>query len=117
MMAQCDPRRGSERHRSFQPDMVSGTERNQDSWKATNFEILLVNRESQVESNESFGKEFPAADLLPDVYHPAAARNSRRVRKPTVILVMFPLIFIGIGLGLLPLGKSLISSPFSACWD
>ena len=38
-------------------------------------------------------------------------------RKPIVILLMLPLIFIGIVLGLLLLGKTFDFFAILACWD
>ena len=93
MMAQCDPRRGVNAIAAF----------NQ-IWSQVQKEIKIPEgytlkyfgeQESQVESNEAFFLMFTTLLLLFKTY-----------RKPTVILLMLPLIFIGIVLGLLLLGKS-----------
>ena len=79
MMAQCDPRRG------------------------TNAISAFGEQESQVESNEALAKNLPLTFFLMFV---TLLFLFKTYRKPTVILLMLPLIFIGIVLGLLVLGKS-----------
>ena len=60
-------------------------------------------QESQVESNEALAKNLPLTFFLMFV---TLLFLFKTYRKPTVILLMLPLIFIGIVLGLLLLGKS-----------
>ena len=60
-------------------------------------------QESQVESNEALAKNLPLTFFLMFV---TLLFLFRTYRKPTVILLMLPLIFIGIVLGLVLLGKS-----------
>ena len=60
-------------------------------------------QESQVESNEALAKNLPLTFFLMFV---TLLFLFRTYRKPTVILLMLPLIFIGLVLGLVLLGKS-----------
>ena len=101
MMAQCDPRRGVNAIAAF----------NQ-IWSQVQKEIKIPEgytlkyfgeQESQVESNEALAKNLPLTFFL---MFPPLLLLFKTYRKPTVILLMLPLIFIGIVLGLLLLGKS-----------
>ena len=101
MMAQCDPRRGVNAIAAF----------NQ-IWSQVQKEIKIPEgytlkyfgeQESQVESNEALAKNLPLPFFL--MFTPLLLLF-KTYRKPTVILLMLPLIFIGIVLGLLLLGKS-----------
>ena len=101
MMAQCDPRRGVNAIAAF----------NQ-VWSQVQKEIKVPEgytmkyfgeQESQVESNEALAKNLPLTFFLMFV---TLLFLFKTYRKPTVILLMLPLIFIGIVLGLLVLGKS-----------
>lgn len=101
MMAQCDPRRGVNAIAAF----------NQ-IWSQVQKEIkipegytlkYLGEQESQVESNEALAKNLPLTFFL---MFTTLLLLFKTYRKPTVILLMLPLIFIGIVLGLLLLGKS-----------
>ena len=101
MMAQCDPRRGVNAIAAF----------NQ-VWSQVQKEIKVPEgytmkyfgeQESQVESNEALAKNLPLTFFLMFV---TLLFLFKTYRKPTVILLMLPLIFIGIVLGLLLLGKS-----------
>lgn len=101
MMAQCDPRRGTNAISAF----------NQ-VWSQVQQEIKIPEgytmkyfgeQESQVESNEALAKNLPLTFFLMFV---TLLFLFKTYRKPTVILLMLPLIFIGIVLGLLVLGKS-----------
>ena len=101
MMAQCDPRRGVNAIAAF----------NQ-IWSQVQKEIKIPEgytlkyfgeQESQVESNEALAKNLPLTFFLMFV---TLLFLFKTYRKPTVILLMLPLIFIGIVLGLLLLGKS-----------
>lgn len=100
MMAQCDPRRGTNAISAF----------NQ-VWSQVQQEIKIPEgytmkyfgeQESQVESNEALAKNLPLTFFLMFV---TLLFLFKTYRKPTVILLMLPLIFIGIVLGLLVLGK------------
>ena len=101
MMAQCDPRRGVNAIATF----------NQ-IWSQVQKEIKIPEgytlkyfgeQESQVESNEALAKNLPLTFFL---MFTTLLLLFKTYRKPTVILLMLPLIFIGIVLGLLLLGKS-----------
>ena len=101
MMAQCDPRRGVNAIAAF----------NQ-IWSQVQKEIKIPEgytlkyfgeQESQVESNEALAKNLQLNLFL---MFTTLLLLFKTYRKPTVILLMLPLIFIGIVLGLLLLGKS-----------
>ena len=101
MMAQCDPRRGVNAIAAF----------NQ-IWSQVQKEIKIPEgytlkyfgeQESQVESNEALAKNLPLTFFL---MFTTLLLLFKTYRKSTVILLMLPLIFIGIVLGLLLLGKS-----------
>ena len=101
MMVQCDPRRGVNAIAAF----------NQ-IWSQVQKEIKIPEgytlkyfgeQESQVESNEALAKNLPLTFFL---MFTTLLLLFKTYRKPTVILLMLPLIFIGIVLGLLLLGKS-----------
>ena len=101
MMAQCDPKRGINTIAAF----------NQ-VWPLMQKEIKVPEgytmkyfgeQESQVESNEALAANMPLTFFLMFV---TLLLLFKTYRKPTVILLMLPLIFIGIVLGLLLLGKS-----------
>lgn len=101
MMAQCDPRRGVNAIAAF----------NQ-IWSQVQKEIQVPEgytmkyfgeQESQVESNEALAENMPLTFFL---MFTVLLLLFKTYRKPTVILLMLPLIFIGIVLGLLVLGKS-----------
>ncbi|MBP6067395.1 MAG: efflux RND transporter permease subunit [Bacteroides sp.] len=101
MMAQCDPRRGVNSISAFNS-----------VWKQVQEEITIPEgytlkyfgeQESQVESNEALAENLPLTFFLMFV---TLLLLFKTYRKPTVILLMLPLIFIGIVLGLLLLGKS-----------
>ena len=101
MMAQCDPRRGVNAIAAF----------NQ-IWSQVQKEIKIPEgytlkyfgeQESQAESNEALAQNLPLTFFL--MFTPLLLLF-KTYRKPTVILLMLPLIFIGIVLGLLLLGKS-----------
>lgn len=101
MMAQCDPRRGVNAIAAF----------NQ-VWTQVQKEIQIPEgytmkyfgeQESQVESNEALAENLPLTFFLMFV---TLLFLFRSYRKPIVILLMLPLIFIGIVLGLVVLDKS-----------
>lgn len=100
MMAQCDPRRGANTKQAFQQ-----------IWQQVQQEIEVPNGylmkffgedESQVESNQALAANMPLTFILMFV---VLLLLFRSYRKPVIILLMVPLIFIGIVLGLLVLGR------------
>ncbi len=100
MMAQCDPRRGVNAIAAFN-----------EVWEQIkDMEIpegyvmkYFGERESQDESNEALAENMPLTFFL---IFTVLLFLFRTYRKPTVIILMLPLIFIGVVLGLLLLGKS-----------
>ena len=101
MMAQCDPRRGVNAIAAF----------NQ-IWSQVQKEIKVPEgytlkyfgeQESQAESNAALAANMPLTFFLMFV---TLLFLFKTYRKPIVILLMLPLIFIGIVLGLLLLGKT-----------
>lgn len=101
MMAQCDPRRGVNAIAAFKQ-----------IWAQVQKEIQVPEgytmkyfgeQESQVESNEALAENMPLTFFL---MFTVLLLLFKTYRKPVVILLMLPLIFIGIVLGLLVLGKS-----------
>lgn len=101
MMAQADPRRGVNAITAFNR-----------IWKQVQEEIdvpegytmkYFGEQESQAESNAALAANLPLTFFLMFV---TLLFLFRSYRKPIVILLMLPLIFIGIVLGLVVLGKS-----------
>lgn len=101
MMAQADPRRG-----------VNATAAFNKIWSKVQDEIKVPEgytmkyfgeQESQVESNEALAANMPLTFMLMFI---TLLFLFRTYKKPIVILLMLPLIFIGVVLGLLVLGKS-----------
>lgn len=101
MMAQCDPIRGLNAVTAFN-----------EVWSQVQKEIQIPEgytlkyfgeQESQVESNEALAANMPLTFFL---MFTVLLLLFKTYRKPTVILLMLPLIFIGVVLGLLLLGKS-----------
>lgn len=101
MMAQADPRRGVNAIAAFNR-----------IWKQVQEEIEVPEgytmkyfgeQESQAESNAALAANLPLTFFLMFV---TLLFLFRSYRKPIVILLMLPLIFIGIVLGLVALGKS-----------
>lgn len=101
MMAQCDPARNVNPIAAFN-----------EVWSKVQKEIKIPEgytlkyfgeQESKVESNEALAKNLPLTFLLMFI---TLLLLFRTYRKPTVILLMLPLIFIGVVSGLLLLGKS-----------
>ncbi|MGL5681481.1 MAG: efflux RND transporter permease subunit [Marinifilaceae bacterium] len=100
MMAQCDVKRGANAIETF--NIV---------WKDINDRMVIPNgyemkmfgeRESQDESNEALGANMPLTLILMFI---VLLFLFKTYRRPTLILLMVPLIFIGIVLGLVVLGK------------
>lgn len=101
MMAQADPRRGINAVTAFNR-----------IWDQVQDEIQVPKgytmkyfgeQESQVESNEALAANLPLTFMLMFI---TLLFLFRTYRKPIVILLMLPLIFIGVVLGLIVLGKS-----------
>lgn len=101
MMAQADPRRG-----------INATTAFNRIWSQVQDEITVPKgytmkyfgeQESQVESNEALAANLPLTFMLMFI---TLLFLFRTYKKPTVILLMLPLIFIGVVLGLIVLGKS-----------
>ena len=101
MMAQADPRRGVNAVTAFNR-----------IWEQVQNEIQVPKgytmkyfgeQESQVESNEALAANLPLTFMLMFI---TLLFLFRTYRKPIVILLMLPLIFIGVVLGLIVLGKS-----------
>ena len=101
MMAQADPQRG-----------VNATEAFNRIWSVVQQEIKIPEgytlkyfgeQESQVESNEALAANLPLTFFLMFI---TLLFLFKTYRKPVVILLMLPLIFIGVVMGLLLFGKS-----------
>lgn len=101
MMAQCDPQRGYNAVTAFN-----------EVWTQVQKEInvpegytmkFFGEQESQKESNDALAANLPLTFFLMFV---TLLLLFRTYKKPTVILLMIPLIFIGVVLGLLVMGKS-----------
>lgn len=101
MMAQCDPKRGYNAVTAFN-----------EVWTQVQKEInvpegytmkFFGEQESQKESNDALAANLPLTFFLMFV---TLLLLFRTYKKPTVILLMIPLIFIGVVLGLLVMGKS-----------
>ena len=99
MMAQCDPKRGANTKQAFQQ-----------LWsEMQSIEIpqgytmkFFGEDESQVESNQALAANMPLTFILMFI---VLLLLFRTYRKPVVILLMVPLIFIGVVFGLLLLGR------------
>ena len=99
MMAQCDPKRGANTKQAFQQ-----------LWsEMQSIEIpqgytmkFFGEDESQVESNQALAANMPLTFILMFI---VLLLHFRTYRKPVVILLMVPLIFIGVVFGLLLLGR------------
>lgn len=101
MMAQCDPRRGYNAIAAFK-----------EVWHAVKAEMNIPQgyrmkffgeQESQEESNAALAANLPLTFFLIFV---TLLFLFRTYRRPIVILLMIPLIFIGVVLGLLVTGKT-----------
>ncbi|MGL5683809.1 MAG: efflux RND transporter permease subunit [Marinifilaceae bacterium] len=99
MKAQCDPIRGANSKQAF--DAVWGEVTQMEMPQGYSLRMFGEN-ESQVESNEALGANMPLTFILIFI---VLLLLFRTYRRPTVILLMVPLIFIGIVLGLLVLNK------------
>ncbi|MGL5317109.1 MAG: efflux RND transporter permease subunit, partial [Bacteroidales bacterium] len=102
MMAQCDPRRG-----------VNGIAAQAALWEKVQKEVKVPEgykmsyygeRESQDESNAALAANMPLTAMLIFI---TLLLLFKTYRKPIVILLMLPLIFIGVVFGLVTMGKSM----------
>lgn len=99
MMAQCDPKRGANTKQAFQQlwsEMQSIEVPQGYTMK------FFGEDESQVESNQALAANMPLTFILMFI---VLLLLFRTYRKPVVILLMVPLIFIGVVFGLLLLGR------------
>lgn len=99
MKAQCDPIRGVNGKYAF--DVVWDDVIKMDIPEGYSLKMFGEN-ESQVESNEALAKNMPLTFILMFI---VLLLLFRTYRRPTVILLMVPLIFIGIVFGLLVMHK------------
>lgn len=101
MMAQCDARRGANAMAAFSQvwSAVKGMELPQ------GYRIKVFGEaESQEESNKALGENMPLTFILMFI---VLLFLFKTYRKPAIILLMVPLIFIGVVFGLLITGKML----------
>lgn len=99
MMAQCDPKRGENTKQAFRKVW----EEVQKIEVPPGYRMKFFGEdESQVESNEALAANMPLTFILMFV---VLLLLFRTYRKPIVILLMVPLIFIGVVFGLLVLGR------------
>lgn len=101
MMAQCDARRGANAMAAFSQvwSAVKGMDLPQ------GYQIKIFGEdESQAESHQALGENMPLTFILIFI---VLLLLFKTYRKPTIILLMVPLIFIGVVLGLLITGKML----------
>ncbi|MDD6209410.1 MAG: efflux RND transporter permease subunit [Bacteroidales bacterium] len=103
MMAQCDTKRGQNTMAAFK-----------ELWSEVQKEIVVPEgyemkyfgeQDSQDESNKALAKNIPLTFMI--IFVTLLLLFPKSYRKPTVIMLMLPLIFIGIVFGLLVMGKSL----------
>ncbi|MFR7877857.1 MAG: efflux RND transporter permease subunit, partial [Butyricimonas paravirosa] len=99
MMAQCDPKRGANTKAAFSE--VWNKVKSMDMPEGYRMKIFGED-ESQVESNEALAANMPLTFILMFI---VLLLLFRTYRKPTIILLMVPLIFIGVVFGLLVMGK------------
>ncbi len=99
MMAQCDPKRGANTKQAFNAIW----QRVQQIPVPQGYRIKFFGEdESQVESNQALAANMPLTFILMFI---VLLLLFRTYRKPIVILLMVPLIFIGVVFGLLVLGR------------
>lgn len=111
MMAQCDPKRGANTKQAFRKVW----EEVQKIEVPPGYRMKFFGEdESQVESNEALAANMPLTFILMFV---VLLLLFRTYRKPIVILLMVPLIFIGVVFGLLVLGRMFDFLLCSGCWD
>ena len=111
MMAQCDPRRGANTKQAF----TRIWEQVQQIEVPHGYRMKFFGEdESQVESNEALAANMPLTFIL---IFMVLLLLFRTYRKPVIILLMVPLIFIGVVLGLLVLGRMFDFLLCWGCWD
>lgn len=99
MMAQCDPKRGANTKQAF----TKIWEQVQQIEVPHGYRMKFFGEdESQVESNEALAANMPLTFIL---IFTVLLLLFRTYRKPVIILLMVPLIFIGVVLGLTVLGR------------
>ena len=101
MMAQCDARRGANAMAAF--SQVWTAVKGMDLPQGYRIKIFGED-ESQAESNKALGENMPLTFILIFI---VLLLLFKTYRKPTIILLMVPLIFIGVVFGLLITGKML----------
>ncbi len=101
MMAQCDARRGANAMAAF--SQVWTAVKDMDLPQGYRIKIFGED-ESQAESNQALGENMPLTFILIFI---VLLFLFKTYRKPTIILLMVPLIFIGVVFGLLITGKML----------
>lgn len=99
MMAQCDPRRGANAKAAF--TKVWGEVKEMELPQGYKMKFFGES-ESESESNEALAANMPMTFTLMFI---VLLLLFRTYRKPVVILLMVPLIFIGVVLGLVAMGK------------
>lgn len=101
MMAQCDSRRGANAMAAFSQVWTAV----KDMELPQGYRIKVFGEdESQEESNKALGENMPLTFILMFI---VLLLLFKTYRKPTIILLMVPLIFIGVVFGLLVTGKML----------
>ena len=100
MMAQCDPVRGANTKEAFQS--VYGQILSQVPLPEGYTMKVFGEEQSQAESNAALAANMPLTFLL---IFTTLLLLFRAYKKPIVIILMVPLIFIGVVLGLIALGK------------
>lgn len=99
MMAQCDPKRGANAKAAY--SAVWNEVKNMELPQGYRMKVFGED-ESQVESNEALAENMPLTFTLIFI---VLLLLFRTYRRPLVILLMVPLIFIGVVLGLLVMNK------------
>ena len=103
MMMQCEPKRGSNAMAAFKQVLTAVNEQMviPEGYKMKYF----GEQETQDVSNAALGKNIPVTFLL--IYVVLLFLFPRNYRKPVLIMLMLPLVFIGVVWGLILFGKSL----------
>lgn len=103
MMMQCEPKRGANTMAAFKQVLTAVQEQMQlpEGYKMKYF----GEQETQDVSNAALAKNIPLTFLL--IYVVLLFLFPSNYRKPVLIMLMLPLVFIGVVWGLLLFGKSL----------
>ena len=103
MMMQCEPKRGANTMAAFKQVLAAVQEQMQlpEGYKMKYF----GEQETQDVSNAALAKNIPVTFLL--IYVVLLFLFPSNYRKPVLIMLMLPLVFIGVVWGLLLFGKSL----------